>query len=219
MRRPPPKGPRIIENAFPGSIRVISDTGEQLGIMEVADAVNIANERGLDLVEIAPNASPPTCRLMDYGKYKYQQKKKKSQGQKKTVQRQKEVKVRPKTETHDLEVKVNRARSFLEKGHKVQVTMLFRGREAMHIGRGREILSDFAQRLDDIAKIEKEPTREGRNRLGMILSKRTGVKPTTKAPALRRVAQRPGPEGARSRHPRPESRRAVTQRLLLRRMP
>lgn len=175
MRRPPPKGPRVIEYAYPGSIRVISDSGEQLGIMEIRDALALANERELDLVEIAPTATPPTCKLMDYGKYKYQQKKK-SHSQKRNVQRQKEIKLRPKTEEHDLGVKVNRARSFLEKGHKVQVTMVFRGRETMHLDLGKQILARFAEELSSVAKVEREPVREGRNRMGMVLARRADLK-------------------------------------------
>lgn len=139
--------------------------------MEVRDAVAIAEERELDLVEIAPTAEPPTCKLMDYGKYKYQQKKK-GNNNKKTVQRQKEIKLRPKTDAHDLQVKMDRARGFLEKGHKVQVTMVFRGREAIHVDVGRDILRRFSATLDDCAKVEKEPTKEGRNRMSMILARR-----------------------------------------------
>jgi translation initiation factor IF-3 len=139
--------------------------------MEVRDALALANERELDLVEIAPTATPPTCKLMDYGKYKYQQKKK-NHGQKKTSHRQKEIKLRPKTDDHDIEVKVNRAKAFLDKGHKVQVTMVFRGREAIHVDLGRQILNRFQKELDECAKLEKPPTKEGRNRMSMILAKR-----------------------------------------------
>jgi len=105
---------------------------------------------------------------MDYGKFKYQQTRK-TRGSKKTPVRRKEVKLRPKTEAHDFNVKVERARRFLEKGHKVLVTMMFRGREAVHMDLGKNILVRFAEALTDIAKLEKEPSREGRNRLDMIL--------------------------------------------------
>lgn len=169
--RRPPKGPRIIDKPFVGKLRVIAEDGEQLGILEVRDAIAIAEERELDLVEIAPTADPPTCKLMDYGKYKYQQKKK-GNNQRKAVQRQKEIKLRPKTDAHDLLVKVERARGFLEKGHKVQVTMVFRGREAIHVDVGRGILRRFYDTLEDCAKVEKEPTKESRNRMSMILARR-----------------------------------------------
>ena len=137
--------------------------------MEISDALTICEEKGLDLVEIAPQAKPPTCKLMDYGKFKYQQKKR-SQKQKKTIARRKEIKLRPKTDEHDREVKLVRARRFIEKGHKVLVTMVFRGREAIHLDRGRAILAQFATTLEDIAKVEQAPLREGRNRMNMVLA-------------------------------------------------
>lgn len=167
-RRPPERGPRIIDRPKPGQIRLIDDDGKQLGIVSIIEALRIAEEKELDLVEIAPTADPPTCRLMDYGKFKYQQTKNSRQS-KKTVQRRKEVKLRPKTEEHDFQVKVQRARRFLDKGHKVLVTMIFRGREAVHQDLGKDILLRFARELEEVAKLEKEPSREGRNRLDMIL--------------------------------------------------
>jgi translation initiation factor IF-3 len=136
--------------------------------MEIRDALAMAEERGLDLVEIAPQADPPTCKLMDYGKFKYLQTKK-SRGQKKPVHRRKEVKLRPKTEEHDFLHKVGRAREFLGKGHKVLVTMMFRGRETVHIDLGKDILLRFAKELEDCSKVEKEPSREARNKVHMIL--------------------------------------------------
>lgn len=105
---------------------------------------------------------------MDYGKFKYEQKKK-THGQKKVVSRRKEIKLRPKTDEHDFTVKMNRARKFLEKGHKVLVTMMFRGRESVHIDLGREILVRFAKNLEDCSRLEKEPSREARNRMDMVL--------------------------------------------------
>ncbi len=139
-----------------------------LGIMEIRDAVGLAQERELDLVEIAPDAKPRTCKLMDFGKYRYQQTKK-SRGQKKQVNRRKEVKLRPKTGEHDFQVKVDRARRFLDKGHKVLVTMMFRGREMVHIELGKDLLFRFAEALDDCSKLEQQPSREGRNRVNMVL--------------------------------------------------
>ncbi len=139
-----------------------------MGIVSVNDALALAEERGLDLVEMAAMADPPTCKLMDYGKYKFDQKKK-GRGQRKTVQRRKEIKLRPKCEEHDFSVKLNRARNFLEKGHKVQVTMMFRGRESVHVGIGTELMRRFAGELEEISKVEQAPSREGRNRMVMIL--------------------------------------------------
>jgi translation initiation factor IF-3 len=139
--------------------------------MEFRDALVIADERGYDLIEIAPNEVPPTCKLLEYGKYKYQLKKK-SHKQKKTVTRRKEIKLRPKTDEHDFQVKLNHGRRFLEKGHKVQVTMVFRGREAVHLDLGKALLERFAQTLGDISKVESPPTREGRNRMNMVLTRK-----------------------------------------------
>ena len=129
----------------------------------------LAEERGYDILEIAPQEIPPTCKLVDFGKWKFEQKKK-SHGQKKQVHRRKEVKLRPKTEEHDLKVKLNHSRRFLEKGHKVQLTMVFRGREALHFQAGQELLLRFGKELADIAKIETPPTREARNRMFMVLT-------------------------------------------------
>jgi translation initiation factor IF-3 len=139
-----------------------------LGVITVAEAVAIAEEKELDLVEMAPDADPPTCKLLDYGKFRYQQTRK-NRHQKKSVVRRKEVKLRPKTEEHDFQVKVDRARRFLDKGHKVLVTMVYRGREAIHIELGKSLLYKFAGALEDCAKLEKQPSREGRNKVDMIL--------------------------------------------------
>lgn len=157
----------MIERPRPGVVRLIDETGEQLGIMDVVQALQIADERGYDLVELAATARPPTCKLMDFGKYKYEQKKK-TQGHKPVIRR-KEIKLRPKIEENDFQVKLNRARDFLGKGHKVLVTMIFRGRESIHSDLGREILFRFAKTLEDCAKLEKEPAKEGRNRMDMLL--------------------------------------------------
>jgi len=152
-------------------VRVIDENGDQLGIMEQIDAKNLADERGLNLVEMSAVSIPPTCKIMDYGKWKYTENKRKH-GQKSSVTRRKEIKLRPKCEEHDFMVKVNHARRFLEKKHKVLVTMMFRGREAMHLDLGRVLLKRFAETLTDLAKVEKEPTKEGRNKMEMILTNR-----------------------------------------------
>ncbi len=146
-----------------------------MGVVDIQEALRIAQERELDLVEMnpvtpgsAPSSGPRTCKLMDFGKYRYQQTKK-SRGQKKAPNRQKEVKLRPKTEEHDFQVKIDRAKRFLEKGHKVLVSMQFRGREMVHIELGTDLLFRFAELLEDCAKVEKAPSRSGRNRVDMIL--------------------------------------------------
>ena len=140
-----------------------------MGVMEISEALRIAGEREVDLVEIAPNSDPRTCKLMDFGKFKYHQTKK-NRRQKKPVNKRKEVKLRPKVGEHDFIVKVERARGFLGKGHKVLVTMMFRGREMAHLDLGIDVLKRFATELEECSKVEKEPSREARNRINMILA-------------------------------------------------
>jgi translation initiation factor IF-3 len=130
----------------------------------------MAQERDLDLVEMNPNSDPPLCKLMDFGKFKYDQSKNSKQVQK--VRKIKEVKLRPKTERHDLDVKLKRARNFLEDGHKVLVTMVFRGREQRHPDLGRDVLLRFFGELEELAKMEHEPKQEARNRMAMVLAKK-----------------------------------------------
>ena len=151
-------------------VRLIGADGEQVGVVASDKARTMAREAGLDLVEISPTADPPVCRIMDYGKFKYEQKKKANESKKKQHTFQvKEVRVRPKTGAHDIEVKVKRARGFLEAGDKVQLTVLFRGREVVHSNIGIQILNDIAKELEEIAKVERTPRLEGK-RMHMILS-------------------------------------------------
>ncbi len=153
-------------------MRLIDVDGQQLGIMGVREAIAAAEERGLDLVEVAPNASPPVCRIMDYGKYKYQQKKKTQEARRRAAQVQvKEVKIRPKTEEHDYQFKLRNARRFLEQKNKVKVTVIFRGRELAHTDIGREIMQRVAEETQDIANVEKAAAMEGRA-MTMILTPR-----------------------------------------------
>ena len=147
---------------------MIGEDGKQIGILPIAEALERAAESELDLVELDPHSTPPTCKLMNYGRFKYSVRKKMSKS-KKTVRRRKEVKLRPKTEEHDLQVKIRMAKKFLGAGHKVLVTMVFRGREEKHMDLGRGVMEKFYDQLEDIAKLEKAPSREARNRIGMIL--------------------------------------------------
>lgn len=143
-----------------------------LGVLETDEARSIARERGLDLVEVAAGSRPPVCRIMDYGKFKYEQNKKDRKARSRTHQQQlKEVKFRPKIEKHDLEVKVRRARKFLEEHNKVKVTMNFRGREVTHSGLGRDILLRLAEELADVANVETPPRMEGRHMLMLLAPK------------------------------------------------
>ena len=143
---------------------MIDPEGEQLGIMTVDDALEQAERFGLDLVEVAPNARPPVCRIMDYGKYKYQQKKRSSDARKKGAR----VKLRPKTDEHDFMTKLKHARRFLEKNNKVKITIMFRGREITHPEIARDMLERAAEELADVAEVEQGARMEGRNMTMML---------------------------------------------------
>jgi translation initiation factor IF-3 len=144
-------------------VRVVADEGEQLGILVIGEALAIAEQRGLDLVEVAPDAQPPVCRIMDYGKYKYQQNKRAAEAKKKQVRVEiKEVKLRPKTEEHDFLFKVKNARRFLEEGNKVKVTVMFRGREVTHPEFGRRLIERIVTEVADIGQPESMPGMTGR---------------------------------------------------------
>jgi translation initiation factor IF-3 len=144
-------------------VRLIADDGDQVGIVSTREALNIAEERNLDLVEVAPNANPPVCRLMDYGKFRYEQSKKEREARKHQKQTElKELRLKPKTDTHDLEVKANQARRFLLAGDKVKFTVRFRGREMAHTNIGREILDFLLENLRDVGVVEQKPMLEGR---------------------------------------------------------
>ena len=144
-------------------VRLIDDEGGQLGIVQLREALAIAEERGLDLMEVAPNAVPPVCRIVDYGKFRYEQTKKDREARKNQKQAElKEVRLKPKTDDHDLEVKAKQARKFLLAGDKVKFTVRFRGREIFHPDIGREMLEQMAEELRDVATVEQRPLMEGR---------------------------------------------------------
>jgi translation initiation factor IF-3 len=148
---------------------VIAPDGDQLGILLTVDALRKAEDFGLDLVEVAPTADPPVCRIMDYGKFKYQQSKKVHDARKKqNIMRIKEVKVSPKTQEHDVLNKLKDIRRFLENGDKAKVTMIFRGREITYTDIGRKILDRIAVGIEDVGTIEQKPTLEGRNMVMII---------------------------------------------------
>ncbi|MFO0890761.1 MAG: translation initiation factor IF-3 [Isosphaeraceae bacterium] len=152
-------------------VRVINAEGAMLGVMPTSKALEAAREAGMDLVEVAPNERPPVCKIIDYGKFKYTQKKKLSKQKQHQVQ-VKEIRVRPKTGDHDIEVKVKRAKEFLEAKDKVLVNVLFRGRELAHIDEGRRVMEEVLQALDEVGKLEKTPSMEGR-RMTAILAPKT----------------------------------------------
>ena len=153
-------------------VGVISESGEQLGIMSSKDAMKLAREADLDLVKIAPKAQPPVCKIIDYGKYKYElaRKEKEAKKKQKTVE-VKEVRLSPNIDTNDLNTKMNNAKKFIGKGHKVKVPLRFRGREMAHMQQSKHILDDFAQALADVAVIEKPAKQEGRS-MSMVLTEK-----------------------------------------------
>jgi len=157
-------------------VRLISEDGEQLGIKSLGDAMAVARERTLDLVEVAPQALPPVCRLMDYGKYKYRQRKKQHDAKAHHHRvHTKEIRLHPKTQHHDLEFKARHARKLLALGDKIQVNVFFKGREMAHRELGYDVLARFRELLEDCSKVEQEPRMEGR-RMTMILAPAQGAK-------------------------------------------
>jgi translation initiation factor IF-3 len=185
-RRPPQDRLRINHRIRVPEIRVIGDDGEQLGVMPTYEALRKAEEQGLDLVEISPRAFPPVCRIMDYGKYKYEQAKKKQQARKhaSTVEI-KEIKFRPKTEEHDMDFKVKHVRRFLEEGNKVRLVIVFRGREITHPQTGAAVLNRVVEATADLSGVEVTPNMEGR-RMVMILAPKANV--VRKAAEMRKAA-------------------------------
>jgi len=158
-------------------VRVITPDGEQAGILPIERAMEIAEEQGLDLVEVAPLARPPVCRIMDYGKFKYEEQRQAREARKRQHHVQiKEVKMRPGIEDHDFDFKTRHARRFLEEGNKVKLTMMFRGRQMAHPEFGRQVLDRVSAMLQDVSKVEQHPQLEGRSMV-MVLA------PTAKPPA------------------------------------
>lgn len=151
-------------------MRVIGPENEKLGVLSLDDALAMAREQGLDLVEVSPTASPPVCKIIDYGKYKYLEKKKQQESRKKhTVTTIKEVKFRPRTDEHDRAYKMKHLRRFLEEGNKAKVTMNLRGREMVYASKANGMLAEIAEALQDVGKVDKEPSRQGRS-VTMVLS-------------------------------------------------
>ena len=154
-------------------VRVIGENGEQLGIMPSREAMRLAEEAGLDLVKIAPTAKPPVCKIVDYGKFRYEQTRKEKEAKKKQrIIDVKEIRLSPNIDKNDLNTKVNAARKFLTKGDKVKMTLRFRGREMAHMANSKHILDDVAQQLSDVAVVEKAPKVEGRSMTMFLTEKR-----------------------------------------------
>ncbi len=166
------EGPRINNEINAAKVRVVDPEGEQLGILSLEDALLVAEEAGLDLVEVAPGASPPVCKILDFGKFKYGEQKKKNEARKKQkIIEVKEIKMRPNIDDHDYQVKVRNMRRFIEEGDKVKVTIRFRGREMAHQDLGMKVLDRVREELDDVSKVEQMPKLEGRQML-MVMAPR-----------------------------------------------
>ena len=154
-------------------IRLIGDDGEQLGIMSAKDALKMAKEAGLDLVKIAPTAKPPGCKIVDYGKYRYEQARREKEAKKKQKTTEvKEIQLSPNIDVNDLTTKANQARKFVEKGNKVKVALRFRGREMAHMATGKEVLDSFFEKVSDVAVVEKPAKLEGRSMIMVLAEKR-----------------------------------------------
>ena len=169
QRRTKPKGPKANERIRATQVQVISNDGENLGTLSTQDAINIAKQKGLDLIEISPNANPPVCKIIDIGKYKYNLQKKANKAKKKQkIINLKEIKLRPVTEIHDYNFKIKNAQKFLTKGDKVKFTVQFRGREMQHTNLGHKLMDRIIQDTASLGKIEIEPKFEGRQIIMII---------------------------------------------------
>ncbi len=180
--------PRVNSEIRASEVLVIDDEGTKLGIMPVSEALKIAEERDMDLVEVAPQGKPPVCRILDYGKFRFQQQKRDKDARKKQKnQTVKEIKMRPKIDQHDYDFKVKAIRNFLEDGHRVKVSIFFRGREMAFLDRGREVLNRVRAALDPLGKVENEPRMEG-SYMRMMVS------PAQQAPVKEEKAKPPKAE-------------------------
>lgn len=167
---------RINEEIRVREVRLVDSEGNQLGIMPTREALRLAEEKQLDLVEIAPQARPPVCKLMDFGKYKYEQNKREKEAKKKQkIINIKEIKLRPNIEDHDFQIKAKNAARFLKDGDKVKATIMFRGREIVHTQLGMQLLQRLAEELKDLCNVERQPKLEGKNMI-MILSPKADLK-------------------------------------------
>ena len=169
QRRSKNQGPKANERIKALDVQVIGSEGNNLGVMQLKQAIQLAKDEGLDLIEISPNANPPVCKIMDMGKYKYDLQKKANQAKKKqkTVSL-KEIKLRPGTETHDYNFKIKNAKKFISKGNKVKFTVKFKGREMQHTDLGKDLMNKIIEETKDVAKVESKPKFEGRQMVMII---------------------------------------------------
>ena len=169
QRRSKPQGPKANERIKALDVQVIGSEGNNLGVMQLKQAIQMAKDEGLDLIEISPNANPPVCKIMDMGKYKYDLQKKANQAKKKQkIVSLKEIKLRPGTEIHDYNFKIKNAKKFLAKGDKVKFTVKFKGREMQHTDLGKDLMNKIIEETKDIAKVESQPKFEGKQMVMII---------------------------------------------------
>ena len=169
LRRTKPRGPKANHRINSQEVQVIASSGENLGIMNTNKAISIAKEEGLDLIEIAPKANPPVCKIIDMGKYKYEAQKKASKAKKKQKRSElKEIKLRPVTETHDYNFKIKHAQKFLSKGDKVKFTIRFKGRELMHSNLGNDLMNRIKEDIKSVGKVEMDPKFDGKQMIMVI---------------------------------------------------
>ena len=169
QRRTKDRGPRSNNRISSPDVQVITSDGKNLGVMNTNEAISMAKNQGLDLIEIAPNANPPVCKIMDMGKYKYDLQKKANQAKKKQkIVSLKEIKLRPGTETHDYNFKIKNAKKFISKGDKVKFTVKFKGREMQHTELGKDLMNKIINETKDIAKVESQPKFEGKQMVMII---------------------------------------------------
>ena len=169
QRRSKPQVPKANERIKALDVQVIGSEGNNLGVMQLKQAIHLAKEEGLDLIEISPNANPPVCKIMDMGKYKYDMQKKANQAKKKQkIVSLKEIKLRPGTETHDYNFKIKNAKKFITKGDKVKFTVKFKGREMQHVELGKDLMKRIIEDTKDISKVETQPKFEGRQMIMII---------------------------------------------------
>lgn len=162
-------GPRINEEIRVKEVRLIDENGENRGVVSIQEALRVADDAGLDLIEISPQATPPVCKVLDYGKYKYEMQKRKAEAKKnQKVVETKELKLRPMIETHDYEVKVKQAKKFLSEGNKVKFTMRYKGRELSANDMGKNVLMRLVDDLENVAKLESEPKLEGKQMMMIV---------------------------------------------------
>ena len=169
QKRTKPRGPRTNQRITSQDVQVIASDGDNLGILNLQDAINRAKEEGLDLIEIAPNAKPPVCKIIDMGKYKYDIQKKANKAKKKQKKIElKEIKLRPVTETHDYKFKIKNAQKFISKGDKVKFTIRFKGRELQHSHLGNELMNKIKEDMQSIGKVELDPKFDGKQMIMVI---------------------------------------------------